>query len=134
VADERSALPERRGRARHAYDHRVVALGDEATRVLLGRDISTGGMRVDPHPGLSVGDRLELALHAGARSEPLVVEAVVQRDDGDRGLVLRFAGDDPPVASALERVIEHLPVIAGTGGEESGSGLVVSEIIGRRVG
>lgn len=131
---EHAAPPDRRRRARHAYDHRVVALVEQATRVLLGRDISTGGMRVDPHPSLSVGDRLELALHAGARSEPVVVDAVVQRDDGDRGLVLRFDGDEEPVARALESVIAHLPVIAGTGGDESGSAVIVSEIIERRVG
>ncbi|MBW2421038.1 MAG: PilZ domain-containing protein, partial [Deltaproteobacteria bacterium] len=38
---------ERRTSSRHEYSKRVVALGDEATRVLLCRDIALGGMRVE---------------------------------------------------------------------------------------
>jgi hypothetical protein len=117
---------ERRERHRRAYDKRVVALGDEATRVLLGRDISAGGMRVDPNPSLDVGDRLQLALHAGSRSEPMVVHAEVLRDDGDDGLVLRFEGDED---QDLDELIAHLPVSDG-GGDEN-AGMLVSEIVER---
>lgn len=94
-APELSGAPEawggeRRTDARRAYGHRVIALAEDATRVLLGRDISLGGMRVDPNPELGPGDRLRLAIHVRARSEPLVVSARVIRDDGEQGLVLEF--------------------------------------------
>jgi hypothetical protein len=109
-----------------------VALGEEATRVLLGRDISTGGMRVDPNPSLAVGDRLQLALHAGSRSEPMVVHAEVLRDDGEDGLVLRFEQDEEQAGDDLGRLISNLPVQSG--GPEENAGLMVSEIVDRQAG
>ena len=111
-----------------------MALGDAATRVLLGRDISLGGMRIDAHPGLRVGDRLRLALHAGGRSEPLLIDATVQRDDGPHGLVLGFAEVEGPARTGLEGLIAHLPVLAVEEGAETATGLVVSEIIERDAG
>ena len=56
----------RRGRTRHHLDRRVIALGEEATRVLMGRDISFGGMRVNPNPLLKVGENVRLAIHVTA--------------------------------------------------------------------
>jgi len=125
---------DRRTEARRSFERRVVALGDEATRVLLGRDISTGGMRVDAHPGLAVGHRLRLALHAGARAEPIVVDAEVQRDDGDAGLVLRFAPLDDATRDALGSQLGHLPVLAGDGSEDDPPARILSEIIERETG
>jgi hypothetical protein len=117
---------ERRGVDRRSYDKRVVALGDEATRVLLGRDISPGGMRVDPNPGLGVGDQFKLALHAGAMTEPMVVRAVVMRDDGKSGLVLRFL--DQQQRDQLAKLIDHLPL--RDGGADQDVGMMISEILG----
>jgi hypothetical protein len=45
---------DRRGGSRHAFLEEVFALKEEADRVLMGRDISVGGMRVDPHTGLAL--------------------------------------------------------------------------------
>jgi hypothetical protein len=120
---------ERRLVHRRAYDKRIVALGEEATRVLLGRDISKGGMRVDPNPSLAVGDRLQLALHTGSRSEPMVVHAHVLRDDGENGLVLRFEANDENNQDELEQLIMHLPVSDGSADEDAG--MIVSEIVER---
>ncbi len=127
---------DRRTDTRHPYARRVVALGDQAPRVLLGRDISTGGMRVDANADLEVGDKLRIALHAGVRAEPVVVEAVVHRDDGERGLILRFFEMDSSTSELLTHMIVELPVLDGRApqDEDSGAGLVVSEILDRENG
>ncbi len=135
LADEapQPAGPDRRTDPRLSYDRRVVALSEQATRVLIGRDISRGGMRVEPNPKLVVGEALRIALYALARQEPLVVEAHVERDDGDAGVVLRFDAMDPARTNHLERIIEDIPVIDGDGQEaERSSGeasVIVSEIV-----
>lgn len=125
---------DRRTNHRHPYARRIVALGEQATRVLLGRDISIGGMRVDTSSDLAVGDKLRIALHAGVRAEPLVVEAVVFRDDGDEGLILRFLDMDADARQALERMIVELPVLDGhVADDDTAAGLVVSEILEREI-
>ena len=47
--------------------------------------------------------KLRLAVHAETREMPLILHAVVDRDDGERGLVLRFC-DLSAEASALSRL------------------------------
>jgi hypothetical protein len=128
-----SDVSDRRTTSRYPYAKRVVALGEQATRVLLGRDISTGGMRVGTSSALQVGDKLRIALHAGLRAEPLVVEATVHRDDGERGLILRFGEMDSETSESLTRMVVELPVLDGRSVDENdtGSGLVVSEILDR---
>jgi len=117
---------ERRGANRFDYENRVVALVDEAARVFLGRDISTGGMRVDAHPEIGLGSRLKLALHAGPRSEPVLVDAVADRDDGNDGVFLRFENLTSPVEREIGQMMRRLNVSSGEGDE---SNLVVSEVI-----
>src|SRR5258706_192259 len=78
----------------------AASLDDEAARVLMGRDLSRGGMRIDPNPRLAVGMSLRLAVHAETRDQPLILNAVVDRDDGERGLVLRFRDQPPRSGSA----------------------------------
>ncbi len=117
---------DRRGAQRHAYDSRVVALVDEAARVFLGRDISTGGMRVDTHPELGIGFQCKLALHAGPRSEPVLVEAMVDRDDGEEGVFLRFLNLTGEIEREIEKMMRRLDVSSVEGDEGN---LVVSELI-----
>ena len=73
-------------------------------RVLVGRDLSAGGMYVEPHPDLKRGDRLTLALHTG-REQRLLVEAEVVRKETE-GLALRFRDGNPVLADQIEAVIE----------------------------
>lgn len=121
---------ERRRHARAAFPHKVVARGEEGRRVLMGRDLSREGMRVERLEDLDLGDRLRLSLFASGRAEPFVVEAVVARDDGDRGLVLRFDRLPEHVGDALERLVAGLPdVEALAEGEAANLGRVVSEIL-----
>ena len=57
---------------------------------LVGRDVSPRGMLVETHPSLVPGQRVRVAVHTGAGREPIVLEAKVARNDGARGLVMRF--------------------------------------------
>jgi hypothetical protein len=102
-----------------------------ATRVLVGRDISAGGMRVDPNPALSLDDELQLAIHVRAREEPLVVTACVTRDDEEQGLVLEFRKLSDCDRRCLEQMIGWLPILAMREDAEEELGVIVSEILER---
>ncbi|HEY8494392.1 MAG TPA: PilZ domain-containing protein [Myxococcota bacterium] len=117
----------RRAPRRHYEGRRVVALGDEAARVLIGRDVSPGGMRVAPNPALYVGQRLRVALYGSPGDMPLVLDAAVTRDDGERGLVLAFDRLGERSQRALEKLLAVLPVLDG--GSSPAAGVVVSEIL-----
>jgi hypothetical protein len=106
--------PEHSPRRRHprlAFDREVIAMCPEATRVLVGRDLSRGGMRVEPHPKLTIGDRVRAALYADAGDDPFVVEARVVRDDAELGLALRFDWMDADAERQLDQLLEALPSI-----------------------
>jgi hypothetical protein len=85
--------------------------GERAMDVLVGRDLSAGGMRVEPHPSITVGDRLRIALYDVSCREPLVVDAIVIRDDEDLGLGLRFVDLSSTLSRQLERIVATLPEI-----------------------
>ena len=118
---------EKRTDPRRAYGQRVIALADDAARVLLGRDISLGGMRVDPNPELGLGDRVRIAIHVRARTEPLVVNARVTRDDGEQGLVLEFDNLSDQASEYLKKMIHFLPMLSVR--DEAGEGVIFSEIL-----
>jgi hypothetical protein len=124
------AAKERRDNPRGPYPHKVVARGEEGRRVLMGRDLSRDGMRVEPLEDLDLGDRLRLSIFAPGRAEPFAMRAVVARDDGERGLVLRFEGVESEVGDALERMVGGLPDLEALEAGETGNlGRVVSEIL-----
>ena len=115
---EPAALPDtesddRRQEKRIPYDRRIIALGEEAARVLVGRDLSLGGMRIAATPSISVGDKLRVALHSVVQTEPIVIIARALRDDGDDGLVLAFDDLSSRQTDQLEKIIaDSLPVHA----------------------
>jgi hypothetical protein len=123
---------ERRIHQRHTLSRRIVALGDEAARVLIGRDLSVGGMRIDPTPGLATGDRLKVAVHVRPDGQPLVVSAEIARDDGPEGMALRFVDLDPEASAYLKEMVFALPTIIESSNSKEGTGVVVSEVVGRR--
>jgi hypothetical protein len=126
----RSEGRERRRHARGVFPHKVVARGDEGRRVLMGRDLSREGLRVERLEELDLGDRVWLSLFAPGRAEPFVVRAVVARDDGERGLVLRFEDLAPEIADSLERLVAGLPDLESLEeGEAENLGRVISEIL-----
>jgi hypothetical protein len=119
---------DRRSAMRHTIDPLVVRLRNEAARVLVGRDISVGGMQVEPNQRLAVGQTLRIAIHVNGMEAPLVVTSQVHRDDGRDGLALRFVELPRETAEDLTQALEELPVLAPSGDDRE-SGVVVSEIL-----
>ena len=121
-ATELPPPPERRGAERVAYDRRVIARGAGTPLVLLGRDLSSGGMCVETRRALAIGDPLQLALHAGGET-PLVVQAVVVRRVGESAWALSFRG---LAATQRDRLDEILREQAGP--QASSRSLLVSDV------
>jgi len=130
IAPEKQVLSsDRRQHPRASYSGKVPRLDDEADSVLLGRDLSVGGMRVEYHPNLQIGDVLELAVYGLPREEPIVVKARVAQDSGD-GLGLAFDSVEPAVRVRLEWLVTRLPSVESLqGGEVGGLGSVVSRVL-----
>jgi hypothetical protein len=124
------ARDERREHARRAFAETVTALDREASRALVGRDLSLGGMRVDAHPELAVGDELLVEIYGFADSAPARLRAVVVRDDGPAGLGLRFEDVGPELARRLEELVTALPSIEPLAdGETAAMGAVLGRIV-----
>lgn len=119
---------ERRAAPRKLFKRSVLAAGDGTARTVIGRDLSEGGMRISADGSLEVGDELKLAIHGSRGGKPVVVKALVFRDDGDRGFVLQFRDVSPAMAGQLRHLLESLPALPRSrkGGEPD---VVVSEIV-----
>jgi len=114
------------------YQQTVPAFGKRALRVLVGRDLSMGGMRIEPLPGLELGDRLHLAIYGDPGEAPFLIWATVTRDDGAAGLGLVFDPVDPKIATRLEAIVGDLPRVEDLRDDEVDAlGTVVSEILER---
>jgi hypothetical protein len=123
-----ASLSDRRRVRRAAFAAKVPAFGSRALRVLVGRDLSLEGMRVEPNPELSVGDRLHLAIYGNPDEEPFLVWATVQRDDGERGIAIAFDELEAAVAEQLEKLVVSLPTVeALQDGELDAIGTVIGE-------
>jgi hypothetical protein len=121
---------DRRRSRRGSYEKKVPAFGTRALRVLVARDLSQGGMRVERFSGLEVGDRLHLAIYGAADGEPFLVWATVHRDDGPNGMALVFDEVSPQLAEQLEKVVADLPSVESLHDDEARAmGTVVTEIL-----
>jgi hypothetical protein len=126
------SIENRRKSPRAAFERSITSLGEEASLVLMGRDLSVGGMRIEPHTGLEVGTKLQLAIYGAAKEEPFIVRAMVVRNDGDEGVGLRFENIPSGVAARLESLVASLPSVESLHGTEAdGLGSVVSQILER---
>jgi c-di-GMP-binding flagellar brake protein YcgR len=124
---------ERRDDPRRQLSRRIIALGEQAARVLIGSDLSAGGMRVEHTPGLELGDRLKIALHVESGTAPLVLGAEVIRDDPEAGHALRFTDVDDTQRAKLQRIVDDLPLVSEPEPEpDEPSGIYVSEVLSRR--
>lgn len=129
-------LNRRRG-PRGNFESRVVATseagsGQPASRVLMGRDLSAGGMRIEQAADIRVGERFRLAIYGPADQQPFLIDARVERDDGDAGFGLRFVDVPEEAQRGLEKLVACLPDIESLeGGETGGLGAVISEILSR---
>jgi len=119
--------PQRRSEPRRIFSRRLVALGSDGARVLVGRDLSPSGIRVDPNPFLCEGEFLTLAL-PWREGLPLVVKARVLRHDGERGLVLRFDELSEETAEIVERMAGLLPVCDLPAEDEEPAWVIVPEV------
>jgi hypothetical protein len=119
-APDSESSSDRRSHPRIPYDRRVVALDEEAARVLVGRDLSHGGMRIAANETISTGHVLRIALHCGINMEPLVVLARALRNDGEDGIVLTFDNLSAGQRDHLDKIIaSSSPIRAVT--EENGA-------------
>lgn len=108
----RRALPpegDRRRTPRRRFHRHVMAERDGLAVVLAARDLSIHGLRVEHDDALHVGDRLKLALYAGANAAPLLVDAEAARDDGRDGTFLCFGQLEP---SRTEKLLCLLATLA----------------------
>jgi hypothetical protein len=119
---------ERRGAARGLFERSILAAGRGGSHVLIGRDLSRGGMRVAPDPRLDLGDVFNLVIHGPGARRPSVVRAVVARDDGADGCLLRFESLSETGRAALEEILAALPPLQA---DPSGAApnVVVSEVV-----
>jgi hypothetical protein len=128
---------ERRLSPRMQLDREVVTLDGERGRVvhsLFGRDLSLGGMSVDPHPLLTPGERLRIALYGSDTKEPLVLEARVVRSDGPRGLGMRFENMSAAMSERLRALLATLPTVEALGEDaKRGQGVVLGEILLKKI-
>jgi len=121
---------ERRTSPRHPFAAKVPAFGARALRVLVGRDLSVGGMRIESNPDLEVGDRLHLAIYADASEEPLLIWGTILRGDGRGGTAVRFDPVHPNIAKQLEALVASLPAVESLHDDEvTAMGTVLTEII-----
>ena len=112
-ADAMSRQHPTRAHRRAAYGRKVTAMTGNDGYMLMCRDLSVGGMRIEPVEGLAVGSRLELAIQLSPREEPFLVDATVLRDDGELGLALQFAWVATEGQQRLVERLARLPAIEG---------------------
>src|SRR4030095_5017078 len=107
---ERALAPtrDRRRAQRRRFQQRVMGVHNGIAHVLLARDLSSGGMRIEWNERLAVGDALKVAVFAACVSAPLVAPAIVERDDDADGWYLRFGALDEAVEDRLDALIDSL--------------------------
>jgi len=104
------------------------------THTLVGRDLSMGGMSVEPHPLLKPGEKLHVALYGPDLGDPLVVLARVVRTDGTRGFGLRFEDVSAETSKRLASLVAALPSVESLSADQSKpQGVVLGEIVLKKV-
>jgi c-di-GMP-binding flagellar brake protein YcgR len=126
-ASESGRERDRRANERRTYARRVIALGEEAAQVVVGQDLSAGGMRIEWRDDMNLGDTVELAVYGEAGSVPLILKAEVVRVEPETGVGLRFEKITPEVEQRLGEIVSELPVQSLDQAEDQGS--VVTKIL-----
>ncbi|HME72974.1 MAG TPA: PilZ domain-containing protein [Myxococcota bacterium] len=120
-----SGRRDQRRNRRGVYRKRIIALFEGGARVLLGRDLSVGGMRVESDGDLEGGQIVSLALHGSSLANPVVVRARVVRRGLSRESVLRFIELDDATRDLLAKLVAEQPEIESLGPEGGASGRTV---------
>ena len=118
---------------RARYQKKLTAMEGDESYVVMCRDLSIGGMRIEPIEGLEIGSRIDLAIQLSPRDEQFLVETSIVRMDRsrvsgapargpreaprDRGAPGRLAkpGHDPRPASAGKAPAQSLNPAATRG-------------------
>jgi hypothetical protein len=103
--------PERRRAQRRWFGSRVIAGGPGRPRVLLGKDLSTGGMQVENAGGLAPGEELQLALYSQAGDLPLLLRGRVLRCAPNGEAAFEFVAPSEAQRGYLERLLSGLPAV-----------------------
>ncbi len=108
LEERRGEISDRRSE-RRAYDARLAALSSQLPYLLVARDLSLEGLRVDPLPWAQIGTRLEVSFPVPGQEIPIGLPVIVLRQDGRRGTILRFAELEPGQEQALRALLMLLP-------------------------
>jgi len=129
-AKSSEASSERRQSQRKPFQKRVLATLRGQAQAVVSRDISAGGMRLEPDSGLAVGDELKLALYGAKGTPPIVLRAKVVNDEGEQGMGLRFIDLGEKMRVRLEDLIGDSPIL-GPAESEDGERpkMVLTEIL-----
>jgi hypothetical protein len=102
-----------RSTRRGVFEREILQVDEEARVIqsLLGRDLSTDGIRVARQLGLAQGDKLQLALFDTEQQEPLILNAEVSRDDDGSGFFLHFVDLSAEATAHIEGILERLPAV-----------------------
>jgi hypothetical protein len=121
--------PHERTNRRAPYSRKVTALLAGGTQVILGRDLSIAGMRAEPLPEFALGTELELAIYGASGAEPVLVKAIVARDDGELGTVFRFTGMPDWERPRLEDIVGSISKIQSLAEGEPVDTVVVTGLL-----
>lgn len=125
----RETSQERRAGGRRSFVEPLLACSDLGARVVMGRDLSPGGLRAEGAEGLEVGRIVTLALHdPDAGAGPISVRAHVSRATRDGDRVLRFIGVDAATRRRIRRLVETSAAIQTLAGNVADASRVVTEI------
>jgi len=99
---------DRRRTLRRRFQQRVIGVLGGNAHVLLARDLSSGGMRIEWDERLAVGDALKIAVLGAFDTAPLLAPVIVERNDDADGWFLRFGALDEAVEDRLDALIDSL--------------------------
>lgn len=108
----RADSKERRRQPRTALTEQILVFESESGRVkdvLVAADLSPLGIRVEPHPSVSMGDVMQIAFSHPEIRNPVTVIAEAVRNDGDLGWLLFFVDVDHASDASIQRLLRILP-------------------------
>jgi hypothetical protein len=108
---------------RRGTRRRPVGGRNGVARVVIGRDLSPTGMRIELDPGLAPGTSIELALYGSGSSESVILKGRTERDPEQEAWRVVFE----ELEEATVRGIEKLR----NGGTPGGPHFVIAEILER---
>jgi len=88
----------------------VRAQGPAESHSVMGVELSIEGMRVVGLPGIEIGSEVRVALHSNVGAEPIALDAIVLRDDGD-SVALRFCSVTPELCEQIEALMDEKPSV-----------------------